>query len=158
VIVDWVFVFGLIWESQAALESKNKELASAQEAHGVELLKKDKKLAQLKELAMAKATEKLKERDAMILRLKKEKLRLAQEREEEVEALVRQHRADSEELQRQLRAKGEALGVLRAMLADVERDENGAAAAADSKTTKQLSAPSSNKAETLLKLQNIKQF
>lgn len=139
---------------KSALETKEKEIVSLNESHAVELLKKDKKLAQLKELAMAKATEKLKERDAMILRLKKEKLRITQEREEDVENLVRQHRAETEELQKQLRAKTEALGVLRSMLADVERDENGAAGV----EPKARAASATNKSENLLKLQNIKQF
>lgn len=127
------------------------------EAHSVELLKKDKKLAQLKELAMAKATEKLKERDAMILRLKKEKLRITQEREEDVENLVRQHRNETEELQKQLKAKTEAVTVLRQMLADFEKDENGSTASVATSSA----APSAegkakvSKAEHLVKLQNI---
>jgi hypothetical protein len=106
-------------QTQAALESKDKE-------HLVELQKKDKKLAQLKELAMAKATEKLKERDGVILRLKKEKLRMSQEREEELSSVVKQHRAETEELNKQLKAKTEALLVMRGMVADLEKDENAA--------------------------------
>ena len=159
---------------KAALESKDKEQEALREAHSVELLKKDKKLAQLKELAMAKAkalflwlllfahsfgrwqaTEKLKERDAMILRLKKEKLRLTQEREEEMEALVRQHRAESEELTKQLRAKTEALGVLRGMLAELENQPASSGAGASSAAAADGGKAKASKADNLLKLQNI---
>jgi len=100
----------------------------------------------------AQATEKLKERDAMILRLKKEKLRLTQEREEEMEGLVRQHRAESEELSKQLRAKTEALGVLRGMLAELENQPASSAAPAGPADGAKAKA---SKADNLLKLQNI---
>ncbi len=134
-------------EAKASLEAKDKEQAALREAHTIELLRKDKKLLQLKELAMEKAKEKLKERDAAISRLKKEKLRISQERDEDMEGLMRQHKSEVEELQKQITAKTEALAVMRSIVSDLQKaDENGGNAAEQAGKTK--------KKETLVKLHN----
>jgi centromeric protein E len=137
-------------EAKASLEAKDKEQSELRELHAVELAKKDKKLVQLKELAMEKAKEKLKERDAMIVRLKKEKLRISQNRDEEVEALVRQQRAETEELQKQIAAKTEALALMRGIVEELQvADENGGGSSeAPGKQQPRV------KKETLLKLHN----
>ena len=117
------------------LQERVSQLEAEAEAgaaqHTLELERKDRKLVQLKELAMSKARQKIGERDAIIVRLKKEKARLQQERDSDVDGLVRQHRSELEELHKQLLAKTEAVRVMRDTIAELETvGENSMDAAA----------------------------
>lgn len=132
-------------QAKKALEERDRLLEEERQKWDLEIVKRDKKLVQLKELAMEKAKEKLKERDAIILRLKKEKARLQQERDEQMESVVRQHQSETEELQKQLQAKSDALQLMRGLVQELERaDENA--------TETQQVAKQKIRKETLLKL------
>lgn len=95
-------------EARAALARLQAEAVEMNAAHEAALLHKDKKLVQLKELAMEKAKEKIRERDAVIARLKKERARIDAERDQEAEETAQRHQAELELIRGQLaEARGE---------------------------------------------------